>query len=119
MKTIIAGCREIRHDTDAIDHVFAAVKASQFKITEVVSGGARGVDKAGEFWAKINSVPVNRFVPLWAKYGNKAGPIRNREMADYADALIAIWDGKSRGTHHMIECATNLGLKVYIYKITL
>lgn len=50
----------------------------------------------------------------WDKYGRRAGPIRNREMAEYADALLAYWDGKSRGTKNMIEEARARGLKVSI-----
>jgi hypothetical protein len=49
------------------------------------------------------------------KYGKSAGPIRNRAMAEYAGALIAIWDGSSRGTLNMIETAKKLELKVFIY----
>lgn len=113
MKTIIAGSR-IFHDTPMIAR---AVKASGFKITEVVSGGAMGVDFAGETWAGILGIPVKRFQAEWRKYGHSAGPIRNREMANYADALIAIWDGKSRGTSNMIAVARELGLDIYIEKI--
>ncbi len=53
----------------------------------------------------------------WDTYGLKAGYIRNEEMADNADALIAIWDGKSRGTKHMIDIATRKGLRVYIHEV--
>lgn len=77
--------------------VRAAVDASGFRITEVVSGVAHGVDKLGERWAQAHKIPVKQFPAQWNKYGNAAGPIRNREMAEYADALIAVWDGQSRG----------------------
>lgn len=110
MKTIIAGSRGI---TD-IRRVVAAVADSGFTISEVVSGGARGVDRLGEQYAARNGVPVRRFIPDWDGKGKVAGFIRNREMAEYADALIAIWDGQSRGTWNMIEEARKRNLKVFV-----
>ena len=50
----------------------------------------------------------------WQKYGKRAGPIRNKEMADYADTLIAFWDGQSRGTKNMIETARSQNLNVIV-----
>ena len=110
MKTIIAGSRSI---TDPAT-VWEAIKQSGFTITEVVSGGARGPDSLGERWAKARSIPIKRFTPDW-EIGNHAGIIRNQQMAHYADALVAIWDGKSRGTKHMIDYAVSLGLKVWVF----
>lgn len=116
MKTIIAGSRDI---TDYLE-VKKAVLKSDFIITEVVSGGARGVDKLGERFAELYDLPVKVFpcTPAdWKKFGNKAGILRNIQMGDYADALIAIWDGKSPGTKQMIDYATKKGLKVYVWKV--
>ncbi len=111
MKTIIAGSREI----DSLSIVARAILASGIEITEVVSGRARGVDSLGEQWAKKNNIPVAEFpvTPAdWKKHGKRAGYLRNRKMGEYADALIAIWDGQSRGTGHMIDIANELGLAV-------
>ena len=115
MKTIIAGGREIK---DRFHIVKACLEAREEGIipTEVVSGGATGADFQGEQWAKCASIPVKVFLADWLGYGYAAGPIRNRQMAAYADALIAVWDGKSRGTKNMIEEATKRGLKVYVHK---
>lgn len=110
MKTIIAGSREI---TD-FNLVEDAVKQSGFELTEVVSGTARGVDRLGEQWAEKHGVPVKRFPADWDKYGKAAGHIRNAEMADYANALVALWDGQSRGTKNMINTARKKGLTVYV-----
>ena len=110
MKTIIAGGRNV---TDA-EFVFAAIQNSGFQITEVVSGAAHGVDEIGERWAGIHGVPVKLFPADWPKYGNGAGPIRNREMAAYADALVAVWNGVSRGTKNMIDEAKKRGLKIHV-----
>ena len=57
------------------------------------------------------------FIPDWDKDGRSAGYKRNAEMAEYADALIAVWDGDSKGTKHMIECMNKLNKKVYIHKV--
>lgn len=80
-------------------------------ITEVVSGGAAGVDRAGEDWAEMAGIPVRRFLPDWTQYGNRAGPLRNREMGMYADALILVWDGESKGSRSMQKIAKELGLR--------
>lgn len=80
----------------------------------VVSGTARGVDQLGEQFAKDFSLPVTRFPANWDAYGKQAGFLRDKEMAEHADALIAVWDGKSRGTEHMIDIATEKGLAVHV-----
>ncbi len=85
------------------------------QITEVVSGTARGADLAGETWAIMDDVPIKRFPADWDTYGKRAGYLRNEQMAEYADALVAVWDGVSRGTNHMIEAAKVAGLKVSIW----
>jgi hypothetical protein len=126
MRTIIAGSRDI---TD-YDIIKQAVLGSGFEITEVVSGCARGVDQMGERWANEHGVPIAKFPANWNdidipgavaktnKYGKKynavAGHWRNAKMAKHADALIAIWDGKSRGTKNMIDLARKRGLQIFI-----
>lgn len=112
MKVIIAGSRTI---TD-LDTVIIAVLNSWFlpHITEVVSGAANGVDKLGESFARLHSIPIRQFPADWDGIGRGAGFVRNRLMAEYADALIAVWDGKSKGTEHMIQVAKAVGIKVYV-----
>jgi hypothetical protein len=119
MKTIIAGSRRIKTDQELVWLVADAVLKSGFPITEVVSGGARGIDLAGEAWAWANNppTPIKQFIPNWSLFGKAAGIFRNRDMANYAEALIAIWDGSSRGTKNMIEEANKLGLKIYVYRV--
>ena len=99
MRVIIAGSRTI----EDYDLVKKAIKDSGFDITEVVSGGAIGVDCLGEWWAEENDIPVKEFTAYWHIQGKPAGILRNQQMALYANALIAVWDGKSKGTKHMIE----------------
>jgi hypothetical protein len=120
MKVVIAGSRGITsYDLvrDFIESVEEAHMLPKKDITQVVSGGAPGVDSLGEQWARDNEISVRRFLPDWEKYGKAAGPIRNREMVDYTDAVIAIWDGKSRGTKSTIDYARSKGKPVYIHRI--
>ena len=65
---------------------------------------------------RVRKCPYVPNTPDWAKFGKAAGPIRNKTMAENGDALIAVWDGTSRGTKSMIDLAQKLGLKVFIYK---
>ena len=113
MRVIIAGSRDIK----SVEPVYTAIKRAEQQgiiITHVVSGGARGVDTLGEFWAEVKGYPVERFPADWEKHGRAAGPIRNEQMAEWADALIAVWDGKSSGTKHMIECMKKLNKPVVV-----
>ena len=94
-----------------------AIKESGFDITEVVSGMAQGIDRLAAWWAISSDRPLKKFYPDWEHLGKVAAIIRNQEMAFYADALIAIWDGKSRGTKHMIEYMRDKMMKPTYVKI--
>lgn len=111
MKTIIAGSRNIT-DYSIVEDALTKIS---WRVTGVVSGTARGVDRLGEQWARNHGVTVRQFPADWDKYGKAAGSIRNEEMASNADALVAIWDGASRGTQNMVEQAKRHGLKVLVY----
>jgi len=117
MKTIIAGSRNIT----AAKSVEDAIKESGFEITEVVCGSARGVDTLGELWAKANKIPVRYFPAEWKKFGLSAGHKRNAQMAEYAEALILVWDGRSKGSKSMRDLAEKTAekrsFKIYEKKI--
>jgi predicted Rossmann fold nucleotide-binding protein DprA/Smf involved in DNA uptake len=117
-KLIVAGCRDIE------DYEFVKERIHNYldlhpevNVTEIVSGTARGVDTCGEKYAAENNLKVTKFSANWKKYNKAAGPMRNREMAQYADGCICIWDGYSRGTANMIQAARQEGLllDVFIY----
>jgi hypothetical protein len=110
VRVIIAGSRDIILNVSEMDEI---VRASGFNIDCVVCGMARGVDASGLRWAEARSVLVDRFPAEWSKWGTKAGPIRNRDMAANADALIAVTNG-SKGTEHMIRVAAHANLKVFV-----
>lgn len=82
----------------------------------VVCGMARGADSLGEIYAKNRGYDVHPFPAEWNKYGKSAGYRRNEQMAQNADALVAFWDGKSRGTKHMIDIANRYNLKVRVIR---
>lgn len=114
MKVIIAGSRDISD----YDMVSQAIDESGFAITEVVSGGARGVDRLGEHWAHNFGVPVKQFLPKFDPDNFRTrwtAPLaRNTDMAEYAEALILVWDGKSKGSQDMFKKAAKKGLKIYV-----
>jgi hypothetical protein len=119
MKLIIAGSRTFQIDASA------AVSLHNINnISEVVCGMAPGVDLAGKYFAENDwkldyplcsdrPIPVKEFPADWDKHGKAAGPIRNKEMAEYADALLLIWDGSSRGSANMKSEMQKLGKPVY------
>lgn len=116
MKTIIAGSRTFTDYRFVAKHLDRICR-SGFHISKVVSGKEpNGVDRLGEAWAKKNKIPIKPFPADWNKFGLAAGPIRNAEMAWYADALIAFWDGKSPGTRGMIRIAKARRLVVIVIR---
>jgi hypothetical protein len=111
MKCIIAGSRSIT----SYQTVKAAIESCPWlsEVTEVVTGGAQGVDTLGDNWAWVNKLDRTIMKASWEKYGKAAGVIRNWRMAAYADACIVIWDGKSPGSRNMLETAKSRKLKVW------
>lgn len=107
MKVIVAGNRykdpEQKLIFDDYELVLKAINSCGFFITELVSGTAIGVDQLGEQWATTRSIPVTRMPADWNQYGKRAGAARNKAMAQYADAAVIVWDGKSNGTRNMID----------------
>ena len=117
MRTIIAGSRKITYYKIVLNAIRKSIEISGIRPTCVISGGANGIDKLGEKFAKEFEFPLEIHNAEWDKYGNKAGFVRNEQMALVSDALIAIWDGESKGTMHMINLAKKYGLKTYVYNI--
>lgn len=116
MITIIAGSREGPTARDIAE----ALEYCSWTPSVVVSGGARGGDRAGELWAGLHGVPVVRMLAKWQRpdgtIDRGAGHKRNEQMAEQAEALLALWDGQSPGTRHMIQTALAKGLRVYVWK---
>lgn len=123
-RLIIAGSRDIT-DPAMLE---AALICSGWReqISVVVCGMAPGSDMLGKAWAEANSIPVDEHPAQWSLHGKAAGPIRNKAMADAADALLALWDGVSPGTRNVISLARKRGAElrlvgqrfpVYVYTV--
>jgi hypothetical protein len=111
VKLLIAGSRTI---APSIDYICSCVRDEAI-ITRIVSGGARGVDTAAIAYAKYLGIPCTIFIPGWGLHTRRyAAFVRNNDMAAYADALLAIWDGSSKGTKHMIDAMRELGKPVRV-----
>jgi len=118
MRTIIAGSRDIV-DMDLIDKAIKHFGVTD--ITEVVSGGARGVDLLAIEWAKKHGIPCTTIDADWKKHGKSAGYKRNFVMLEYIGKdgqAIVIWDGRSTGSKHMADICRFDGVKVYLYETT-
>lgn len=125
LRVIIAGGRDFDNFSLLMDkciEILAAITKEDDSIEKIriVSGTARGADRLGEQYAQIAHYEVSKFPADWDTYGKSAGYRRNAEMAKFASedgnigVLIAFWDGKSRGTKHMIDLAKRYGLKVHV-----
>jgi len=114
-RVIIAGGRDFS-DFDLLYCTMDHLLSNTQNTVRIVCGKARGADTLGERYAKEKGYAVDYYPADWERYGKAAGFIRNEEMARNADALVAFWDGKSRGTKNMIDLAKRYGLKLRIKK---
>lgn len=131
IKLVIAGSRKLT-DYALIDKAIDFARLDRELITEVISGGAKGVDTSAKAWAENNGVPFKEFPALWkdlkakpcsvgsnqyGEYNKMAGFNRNRQMADYGDILLAVWHEGARGTEHMIEEMKCRNKPVYVLEL--
>lgn len=107
MKTAIIGSRNITH-LDLSNYVPKST-------TEIVSGGAKGVDAIAKKYAIENHLKIKEFLPKYELYGRSAPLKRNIEIIKYADLVLAFWDGKSHGTKFVIENCKKLNISIKIY----
>lgn len=117
MRTIIAGSRSVVDYRTVLKAIRAAVDLGGIIPTHIISGGAKGPDQLGERFAREFEFPIEVHKADWDKYGKRAGYLRNEEMAKVSDALIAVWDGSSNGTKHMIALAEKYKVRTYVYKV--
>lgn len=114
-KVIIAGGRDF-NDYNTLKEYCDYILSKTEEPVEIVCGEARGADTLGKRYAIEKGYSIKSFPADWSKHGKSAGHIRNKQMAGYADALIAFWDGNSRGTKSMISYAHSYKLKIRIIK---
>jgi hypothetical protein len=105
MKLIIAGSRTF---TD-YQFLCQTLAPDHHRITQVITGGARGADQLGYRWAWKHTIRHQLFRADWERFGKSAGVRRNFQMAQAGDMLLAFWDGRSAGTRHMISGMQQLG----------
>ncbi len=127
LRTIVAGSRTF-DDYDLLNNTLIRLLDDKYKAgivnnptqIKIVSGTAKGADELGEQFACTYGYDVIRFPADWEHLGKRAGYARNEQMAQYASEygvhgiLVAFWDGKSKGTQHMIKLAYRYGLEVHV-----
>ena len=74
-------------------------------VDEIVSGGAKGIDACAAEYARRNGIKLTEFLPQYERYGRAAPIVRNKEIVNYADKIVAFWDGRSKGTLSVIKYA--------------
>lgn len=115
-RIIIAGSRSVpERDIELTNKILSLMQSLVLEETEIVSGTAKGADKLGEHIAQVFGYSLKQFPADWSQ-GKRAGYFRNKQMAEYATHLIAIWDGESKGTMHMIDLAHEHGLNVRVIR---
>jgi len=116
-KVIIAGGRDFNHwnnDNSYLYRIDNLLSDKYENEIEMVTGGAKGADQIPYYYKTWHGYKLTEFPADWDKHGKSAGYIRNKQMAEYADALIAFWDSVSKGTKHMIDLARHYKLKVKV-----
>lgn len=113
MKVIIAGSRIISNE----NYIFYILDTFNFNNWTIVSGGAKGIDSLAKQYSIIKNIPFIEMKADWDKYGKSAGYIRNIEMANISNGLIAFWDQKSKGTKMMIDIMLKQKKEIKVYHI--
>lgn len=120
LRIVIAGSRSINDASILYQALIGAITSGfipEADDIEIVAGGAKGIDLLAKQYAMDVGYQYVEFLPDYKQYSGKIAPlIRNKAMAEYGDILIAVWDGQSRGTKHMISEMEKLGKPVYIYR---
>lgn len=111
MKVAVIGSRSF-HNYEMLKNVL-----SKYHISLIISGGAKGADSLAETYARENDIETLIFKPDWDKHGKSAGYIRNIDIIENSDLVIAFWDGKSKGTKHSIDLAKKGNKKIIIERI--
>ena len=87
------------------------------EVTEIVSGGAKGIDACARAYAKAHGIKLTEFLPEYEKYGRSAPLKRNIQIIDYADEVLAFWDGSSKGTNFVIQTCRKKQKKITVLRL--
>lgn len=115
MHLLIAGSRNYK-DAEFIYSRIDLIRDNHY-ITKIIAGGATGVDQVAKEYAKEHNIPFEKYKADWDKYGKAAGPIRNKQMVDAADIILAIRYNYSPGTSNTLKLAKKAELKIYKVEI--
>jgi hypothetical protein len=115
MRLIVAGGRFF-NDYTLMKRKLDIILSKVEEPIEIVSGKANGADTLGERYARQNGYPVKDFYAQWNTHGNRAGFLRNKDMAEYATHCVCFWDGESKGTGHMIDLSKEYNLPTRVIR---
>ena len=110
MKVAVIGSRGLQ-----VDHLENYLPEG---VTEIVSGGARGVDTCAKNYALRHGLKLTEFLPEYSKYGRGAPLRRNIAIIEYADLVLAFWDGKSRGKKFVIVNCKKRHIPVVVHRLS-
>ncbi len=117
MKLAIIGSRSFEDYEFAVAQLHELIQKEKWVLTHIVSGGAKGADQIGERFALEHELELLLFKPDWKRFGKRAGFMRNSDIIAHSDAVVAFWDGASRGTKDSIDKAKALNKKVMVVHI--
>jgi hypothetical protein len=107
VKVAVIGSRNLQ-----VEHLEAFIPPDA---TEIVSGGAKGIDACAREFALENGIKLTEFLPDYDQYGKSAPLKRNIQIIEYSDLVLAFWDGKSRGTKHVIDTCKERGIPIKVF----
>lgn len=113
IRLIVAGSRGL-NDYQTVKTAIDDLASRGMVISAIIEGTALGVDRLASRYAVEHGIENIRVPAEWNLYHRGAGVVRNRKMAEMGDALLALWDGKSRGTRDMIKAANSVGIPVTV-----
>lgn len=117
-RIVVSGSRDFNDYDKVKEYIELCISNIKGKYELIfVSGGCRGVDMLGERYAEENGFKMERYIANWNKYGKRAGPERNKYMAEISDYIICFWDYKSKGTKSMINYAKLFSKPIRIKRI--
>ncbi|MBQ8249486.1 MAG: DUF2493 domain-containing protein [Clostridia bacterium] len=109
MKVAVVGSRTL-----TIDNLGSYLPS---ETTEIVSGGAKGIDTCAREYATANNIKLTEFLPEYERYGRAAPLARNKKIVEYAEVIVVFWDGKTNGTKMILEYCEKRGKTAYIHII--
>ena len=116
-RIVIGGCRNYNDYTLFSEYVKSCLSEFISDNVTIISGHCSGVDCMAERYAKENGLKCLVYPADWGKYGRAAGPIRNKALVENSDAIIAFWDGKSKGTKNLIDIAARQSKRIWVCHI--